>query len=173
MRPEMVRACTICTDPQHDEIDRRIVRGDSIATIAREFAVSEDALRRHAKANHHIRAVTAIPTSAELATSEDIYKEIEKWHAEAKDLQKTAKADGDIKTALLGLEKALKCLELLARINGQIREQQVNVNLQQVNIYQSPEWLAVGTVLARILAPYPELRAEVARELLALQEAHR
>jgi len=170
----MVRACTICGDPQHDEIDRRIIRGDSIATIAREFAVSEDALRRHAKANHHIRAVTAIPTSAELATSEDIYKEIEKWHAEAKDLQKTAKSDGDIKTALLGLEKALKCLELLARINGQIREQAVTVSLQQsINIYESPEWLAVGSVLAKVLASYPELRATVARELLALQEAHR
>ncbi|OPX73966.1 MAG: hypothetical protein A4E48_02359 [Methanosaeta sp. PtaU1.Bin060] len=169
----MVRACTICGDPQHDEIDRRIIRGDSIAGVSRDFAVSEDALGRHVKANHHIRDVTAIPTSAELATSEDIYKEIEKWHAEAKDLQNMAKSNGDIKTALFGLEKALKCLELLAKIHGQIREQNVNVNLTQVNIYNSPEWQAVGSLLARILAPYPELRAEVARELLALQEAQR
>jgi len=169
----MPKSCTICEDPRRDEFDRRARIEDNIAKIAQDFALSYDAFYRHIKSNHHIREVTAIPTASELATSEDIYKEIEKWHTEAKDLQQIAKDVGDIKVALLGLDRALKCLELMSKIRGLIQEQNVTVNLQQVSIYSSPEWCKVGGLLARILGPYPELRAEVARDLLILQEDHR
>ena len=165
----MPKSCTICEDPRRDEFDRRARIEDNIAKIAQDFALSYDAFYRHIKANHHIRNVTAIPTASELATSEDIYKEIENWHTEARDLQKIAKADGDIKTALLGLDKALKCLELMSKIHGHVQEQNVTVNLQQnISIYQSPEWRAVGDRLAHILAGHPELKSQVAVELLAL-----
>lgn len=149
----MAKPCTICEDPRRDEFDRRARIEDNIAKIAQDFALSYDAFYRHVKANHHIREVTAIPTSAELATSEDIYKEIEGWHAEAKDLQRTAKADGDIKTALLGLEKALKCLELMLKIHGQISD------APQVNILIAhPEWIALRTTIIGALEPFPEAR---------------
>ena len=165
----MARRCTICDREDIDEIDRRARIEKDIANIAKEFSLSYPALYRHLAANHHIREVTSIPTSSELATSEDIYKEIEKWHTEAKDLQKIAKDVGDIKVALLGLDKALKCLELMSKIHGLIQEQNVTVNLQQnISIYQSPEWAAVGDLLARILAGHPELKSQVAVELLAL-----
>ena len=117
----MPKSCTICEDPHRDEFDRLARIEDNIAKIAQDFALSYDAFYRHVKANHNIRDVTAIPTSSELATSEDIYKEIEKWHTEAKDLQKTAKNEGDIKVALLGLDKALRCLELMLKIHGHIQ----------------------------------------------------
>ncbi|MGV8125847.1 MAG: hypothetical protein ACP5PV_01375 [Methanothrix sp.] len=164
----MPKSCTICEDPRRDEFDRRARIEDNIAKIAQDFALSYDAFYRHVKANHHIREVTAKPTASELTTSEEIYKEIVIWHKEARDLQQKAKSDGDIKTALLGLEKALKCLELMAKINGQIQEQNININLQQVSIYQSPEWSKVGAALADLLSPYPELRREVAGRLLEL-----
>jgi len=99
--------------------------------------------------------VTAIPTSAELATSEDIYKEIERWHEEAKDLQKNAKANGDIKTALLGLEKALKCLELMLKIHGQISDG------PQITIVNNPEYIEFRTAILCALDPYPEARQAV------------
>ncbi len=146
----MPKTCTICEDPRRDEFDRRARIEDNIAKIAQDFALSYDAFYRHVKANHHIREVTAIPTSAELATSEDIYKEIEKWHDEAKDLQRTAKDSGDIKTALLGLEKALKCLELMAKIHGQISD------APQVNILIMPEWVTLRARIVAALRPYPE-----------------
>jgi hypothetical protein len=165
----MTRTCTICDREDIDEIDRRARIENDIASIAKEFSLSYPALYRHISANHHIREVTAIPTSSELATSEDIYKEIEKWHTEAKDLQKTAKNEGDIKVALLGLDKALRCLELMLKIHGHIQEQNINVNLQQVSIYQSPEWCAVGDILVRVLAGYPELKSEIAQEFKALE----
>lgn len=146
----MPKTCTICEDPRRDEFDRRARIEDNIAKIAQDFALSYDAFYRHVKANHHIREVTAIPTSAELATSEDIYKEIERWHTEAKDLQRTAKADGDIKTALLGLEKALKCLELMLKIHGQISD------APQVNILVNPQWIELKAAIVAALRPYPD-----------------
>lgn len=169
----MSRTCSICNGPNCDEIDRLGRLGDSIAKIAQEFALSYDALYRHFKADHHIRDVTAIPTTVELATSEDIYKEIGNWHAEARDLHQKAKADGDLKVALLGLDKALRCLELMAKMHGQIQEQNLSINLQHVSIYQSPEWSLVGDILSRILGPYPDLRREVAAEFIALERGRK
>lgn len=151
----MPKTCTICEDPRRDEFDRRARIEDNIAKIAQDFALSYDAFYRHVKANHHIREVTAIPTSAELATSEDIYKEIEAWHTEAKDLQRTAKAGGDIKTALLGLEKALKCLELMLKIHGQISD------APQITIINNPEWVELRTVIIQALDDHPEAKQAV------------
>jgi len=155
----MPKTCTICEDPRRDEFDRRARIEDNIAKIAQDFALSYDALYRHVKANHHIREVTAIPTSAELATSEDIYKEIEAWHTEAKDLQRTAKAGGDIKTALLGLEKALKCLELMLKIHGQISD------APQITIINNPEWIELRTVIIQALDPFPDAKQAVCEVL--------
>ena len=167
----MTRICTICDDHKHDEIDRRCRLENDIAKIARDFALSYDALYRHVKANHHIREVTTIPTTAELATSEEILKEIKDHHTEAKGLLLAAKNSGDLKTALLGIDKALRCLELMAKIQGQIKEQpQINLEL---NIYQSRQWEAVGEALATILGPYPELRREVSGRLLELARGGR
>jgi hypothetical protein len=151
----MPKPCTICEDPRRDEFDRRARIEDNIAKIAQDFALSYDALYRHVKANHHIREVTAIPTSAELATSEDIYREIENWHTEAKDLQRTAKDNGDIKLALLGLEKALKCLELMLKIHGQLPEG------PQITIINNPEWVELRTLIIGALDPYPEAKGAV------------
>ena len=151
----MPKNCTICEDPRRDEFDRRARIEDNIAKIAQDFALSYDAFYRHVKADHHIRDVTAIPTSAELATSEDIYKEIEAWHTEAKDLQRTAKAGGDIKTALLGLEKALKCLELMLKIHGQISD------APQITIINNPEWVELRTVIIQALDDFPEAKGAV------------
>ena len=156
---EMARTCTICSHPERLEIDRRARIEKDIAKIAKEFSLSYPALYRHLAANHHIRDVTAIPTSAEIATSEDIYKEIEKWHDEAKDLQKTAKNNGDIKTALLGLDKALRCLELMAKIHGQIPTG------PQITIINNPEWIELRTVIIGALEPYPDAREAVVRAI--------
>lgn len=151
----MPKTCTICEDPRRDEFDRRARIEDNIAKIAQDFALSYDAFYRHVKGNHHIREVTAIPTTAELATSEDIYNEIEKWHTEAKDLQSTAKRSGDIKTALLGLEKALKCLELMLKIHGQIHDG------PQITIINNPQWIELRTLIISALEPYPQAREAV------------
>lgn len=149
------KSCTICDDPRRDEFDRRARIESNIEKIAKEFSLSYSAFYRHIKANHHIREVTAIPTTSELATSEDILREITEHHREAMRLKSQAEDNGDIKTALLGLDKALKCLELVAKIQGQIQEQNINI-IQQNVLINNPEWIELKTLIVAALKPYPE-----------------
>ena len=103
----------------------------------------------------------------------DTLAEVRDLKTKAMEILTQAQGAGDLKTALLGIREARGCLESILKAEGRIQDQNVNVNvgLQQINIYQSPEWLTVGFLLARILESYPDLRAEVAKELWALQEA--
>jgi hypothetical protein len=147
-----------CSHKDIAEIDRRARIEKDIAKIAKAFSLSYPALYRHISAGHHIREATSVPTTSELATSEEIYREIVEWHNEAKALQRLAKDKGDLKVALLGLDKALRCLELMSKIHGLIREQNINLNLQQIVIAQSPEWIALRTRLLNVLDDYPQAR---------------
>ena len=54
-------------------------------------------------------------------------------------------------------------IELLAKLIGELDER------PQVNIFVSPEWVAIGTAVLEPLAPYPEVRAAVAERLLQLE----
>jgi len=58
-------------------------------------------------------------------------------------------------------------LELLGKALDRIRDQP-QINLTQVNIYESPEWHKVGDMLIEVLGPYPDLKPIVARRLLEL-----
>jgi len=198
---EMARTCTICSHPERLEIDKQLLRGDSIAGISRNFAVSEDSLSRH-RDKHLREAISDVIgamraareealaqiRSAELETiKEEVVAEARETTAarleaaasyldqlailrqKAADILETASEAGDLKTALMGIKEARACIEVLARIEGKLSDSP-QINLQQVNIYSSPEWDAVGLLLARILEPYPDLRAEVATGLQALQE---
>lgn len=80
-----------------------------------------------------------------------------------------AERNGDLKTALLGLDKALKCLELIGKMQGQIQD--VQINLSQINIFNSPMWEQVGDVIMCVLADYPDLRTKIAEELIAMEES--
>ncbi len=99
---------------------------------------------------------------------DDTYSEVLKLKDQAISILAEAQGAGDLKTALMGIREARGCLELMFKAEGRIQEQSINVNLQQVSIYASPEWAAVGDILARALAGYPELKSRVAGELLAL-----
>jgi len=72
-----------------------------------------------------------------------------------------AKAEqaGDLRTALQGVREAKGCLELLARLQGELQEQAT------VNILINPQWLSLRTVILEALDRYPEARQAVARAL--------
>jgi hypothetical protein len=156
----MPKPCSICGDPRHDEIDRRTRIEKDIAKIAKEFSLSYPALYRHISANHHIREVTAIPTTSELSKSEDIYREISDLRVKAADLLSKAEIAGDLKTALLGIREARGCLELMAKIQGQIQERNINIYQQNILI-NNPEWIALRTKIIKALDPFLEAKEAV------------
>ncbi len=161
----MGRNCTICDDSRIDEIDRQCRIEKNIEKIATNFSISSQALRRHIGKNHHIRDATTIPSTAEISKSEDLLKEICNNYEEAKRLKGLAEAQNDLKTALLAVDKSLKCLELLAKIQGQIHEQNINIYQQNILI-NNPEWIDIRTKLLNALRPFPDAKAAV---ILAIQ----
>ncbi len=165
----MSRPCHICNHQEKEEINRRLVRGDSIAGISREFVVGEDALRRH-RDNHLPAGLAASPTAQELASADILLNEVRSLEADTRRLRDLAEQQGDLRTALLGVDKALRCLELYAKIQGQI-DDRPQIHMAQISIYASPEWLTVGRALVEELSGYPELKARIAARLMALQES--
>jgi hypothetical protein len=76
-------------------------------------------------------------------------------------------AGQDAKSWAMISREARGYLELLGKALDRIRDQP-QINLTQVNIYQSPEWSKVGDMLLEVLGAYPELKPIVARRLLEL-----
>jgi hypothetical protein len=125
-----------------------------MTAVASDFGVSYNKIYYHCKNEHHLRGIQPDP-EGDLADARAIYREIALWHKEAKDLYKEAKESGNGGLALKGLDKALKCLELLARIQGQIQD------VTQINVLVNPQWVSLRTTIIEALEPYPEAREAV------------
>jgi hypothetical protein len=80
-------------------------------------------------------------------------------------------ASSDPKSWAMISREARGYLELLGRALDRIKDQP-QINLTQVNVYNHPAWTALGSILSAHLAPYPELRSQIAKELIAYQEAN-
>jgi hypothetical protein len=65
--------------------------------------------------------------------------------------------------ALKAIDRVQRQIELQAKLLGELDER------PQVNVLLAPEWLTVRTALLGALGPYPEGRAAVAAQLLALE----
>ncbi len=168
----MGRKNKIENHPNSRKIITRLASGEEYSKIVEDFPdIRYQDLDYYAqnKLPELLSKSTELKAESDEIRGNDTLAEVRSLKAKAMEILTQAQEAGDLKTALLGIREARGCLEAILKAEGRIQDQNVNVNLQQVNIYSSPEWAVVGSLLARILQPYPELRAEVAKELLALQ----
>jgi hypothetical protein len=77
----MPRPCSICTHPEVQAMDQALQAGERFAGVARRFAVSEDALGRHAR---HTPARLLAP-----AVQDPLALSAEAWRLHAAALQLT------------------------------------------------------------------------------------
>jgi hypothetical protein len=162
----MGRSCTVCNHSELEEINRRLARCDSIAGIARDFALSEDAIGRH-KDSHLPKNLIASPSVDEMTQADRLLCQIEQYKTEIAEMKDEARSEGNIELALKAVDRALRCIELQSKVRGLIQDRP-RINLTQVNVYDSPEWSRVGSMLSEVLDPYPQLKPVVAARLLAL-----
>lgn len=152
----MARICTVCNHSDVEEIDRRLVSGDSIAGIARDFAVSEDSLRRHFD-NHVPETLAASPSTKDIINGDNLLDQLQSARDKAIELLDMAIAAGD--TKVYGppssyLSEIRQQIKLWAELEGRISAQPT------VNILALPEWLTLREQIVVALRPYPEaLRA--------------
>src|SRR5258708_5888451 len=162
----MPRTCTVCAHPERAAIDAAALAGTSYRTIAHQFTVSRDALMRH-KAEHLLAELVKAKHAEEVSRATDLLALAMERDAKALALLAKAEADGDLKTAGQMLRISLVSLELLARLRGELNEQQTTT----VNILVAPEWIAIRNVLLRALWPFVEARMAVAAALAELETA--
>jgi len=157
-----MRTCSICRHLARNDIDEALLHNVPLRAIERQYEVGRGALSRH-RDQGHIAATAAKGAEAAEATHGD---NILEWTrgilGKAVSFMNQAEVSGDLKTALVGVREARGCIELLAKVMGELKDGPT------VNIFMSPEWVQVQTVILTALEPLgPEARTRVA---LALKE---
>ena len=155
----MARKCSICGHEKVEEINRLLLEGVPLRDLAGRYSVSKTALHRH---KEHIPAnLTKAKDAQEVTKADSLLDQVIELRDKALSILAKAERAGDLRTALQGVREAKGCLELLARLQGELQEQTT------VNILVNPQWLSLRTVILEALDRYPEARQAVAR---ALQE---
>ncbi len=172
----MGRKSKIEIHPYRKIIIKRLASGNEYSEIIRDFPeLKWDDLDYYAKNKlpKLLSKSANLKEEIESDQANDTLAEVRSLKAKAVEILNEAQGAGDLKTALLSIREARGCLEAILKAEGRIQEQNLSINLQQVSIFQSPEWSLVGDILARILGPYPDLRREVAAEFIDLERGRK
>jgi len=163
----MSRTCTVCTHKDVEEINKRLVAGESYRSIAKRFETSESAVYRH-KESHIPELLSKSKDLQEAASADKLLAQLQDAREKTLRLLDMAIEAADTKTYgapsnyLAELRQQIK---LWAELEGRIREQQINVSLQQINLSLHPEWLALKERLIAALRPFPAAMEAVVRAL--------
>lgn len=157
----MPRRCTVCAHPERAEIDRTLAAGNvPMRRIAARHGFAETSLRRHAES--HLPAVMAEAAQAELvAHGASLLDQVTSLHHRALGLLQRAETAGDFRAAMAGIREARGCIELLARLEGQLREREAAT----VNVLVAPDYLRLRGVILGALHEHPEAAQKVASAL--------
>ncbi len=161
----MSRTCTVCRHADRQEIEVAVIRCQPYRDIARRYDVTKDAIRRHAQV--HLPAMLAKSEEArEIACADSVLGQAEGLRESALAILAAAEQSQDHETALKAIREARGCVELYARVAGEIKEGPT------VNILVSPEWLQVQATVIAALSGFPEARVAVAGALKQLEAPH-
>lgn len=159
----MAMKCTICTHPERDAIEKAILAGQSNRSIAAQYKISQTAVQRHK--DNHLPEHLAKATAAEQVTkADDLISDLQYLRDKAIMFLDKAEQSDDMRAAAPLISAAVKVIETLAEVRGELNRQAV------INVTLSPVWVETRTVILTALQPYPEARQAVA---LALEDTCR
>jgi hypothetical protein len=178
----MGRRSKIESHPKSEEIVKRLASGEEYSNIVQDFPdiswFDLDYYQKH-KLPDLLSKSKDLQALADEIEQADVHKGdtylqliigLQKGALDALELQDPA---NDPRSWAIISREARGYLELLGKALDRIRDQpQITLQHQSISIYASPEWDRVGDILSRILAPYPDLRREVAAEFLALERGN-
>ena len=152
------RECTVCTHPAIDEINERLISGGSIRATADEFGLNRGAIWKH-KSNHIPKLMIQAKALQDENRADMLLDQLERIYGKAWDLVEKADSDKKYQAAATCLKEARSCLELLARLMGELKTGHT------INVYQNPEFVQVRTNIVQALEQYPEARRAVVQAL--------
>jgi len=150
----MTRTCTVCVHKDVEEINKLLVSGEPYKSVAKRFGLSRSAAYRH-KENHIPELLSKSEEIKEIVTADLLFSKIQEEGMFVREMRDLARKEGDFELALKAVDRALKCIELYAKVQGLIQDQPtVNINLHA-------EWIALRSTIVKALEPYPEARRAV------------
>lgn len=162
----MPRVCTICTHKSRPKIDQALVTRQAFRAIARQFGVSKDALLRHHD-DHLPAALVKAQDATEAAQADALLAQVVDLRDKALDVLDTAQKSADLRAAIGAIREARGCVELLAKLAGQLKD------APTVNILVSSEWQGLQAVILHALEPHAVARLAVAEALTTVEYAGR
>jgi len=114
-----MKTCAVCNHPRRAEIDRLLVEKAPLRDIAGQFGVSRSALSRHA--GHIPGALVAAKGAEEAAQAETLLAQVQGLVKRATGILDRAERAGELQAALGAIREVRGCLELLGKLNGELR----------------------------------------------------
>jgi len=143
----MPRTCTIHNHPRRREIEQALLARRPYRHIASQFGVSTTPLQHHAKVCIP-DLLARVQEFDEAAHADDLRVLLQSEMEDIQRLKKKAEDAKDYRTALDACGRALKTLELQARADNIIKDE------QRINITLSREWIEIKAVLLGVLGEH-------------------
>lgn len=173
--------CTVCNHPDREDIDRAIVKGETLRAIAIQYGLSKDSVSRHKP--HVGEVLLKAKEIKEVARADTLLDEVRSLKQRAETglscvervLSNLEAGDGDvraicdaIRTANGSIREIRGTLELLAKIAGDIPPEGSTI----INIMMNPEWTRIQNVVLQVLEPYPDAKILLAERLAEVSDVH-
>jgi hypothetical protein len=154
----VAKTCSACAHDAGWQIDLDLVRRVPYRKISERFGISQAALSRHAQ-EHLPAKLLAAQDAEEVADADLLKRELEAEKIDIARLKTKAEDAEDYRTALAACDKALKALELQAKLAQLIND------APTINLYLTPEWLEIRFLILVALEPHENAREDVVRAL--------
>ena len=119
----MPRKCTICEHPDRKKIDKALVSGTApIRTIAHQFQISNDALKRHVNNGHIAAKIQKSAIAQEKAEADDFYTHLQKRKLRFTEMAEEAKKAGNPHLELKVYQTEGKFVEMEGKALGAFKE---------------------------------------------------
>ena len=116
--------CTICTHKERNQIDEKLVVGESLRNVAKQFGTSVAALHRHKK--DHLPAQLVKATEAkEIAHADNLLGQIKELQQRAMGILDKAENGKDWRGAVGAIREARACIETVGKLTDQLTDKQV------------------------------------------------
>ena len=158
----MPQTCKTCRHEKRAEIEAALIAREPLRSIAQRYGIHNTSILRHFY-ECVPEAMAKAQDAHEVATGDRLLNEVTGLKDRAEALLTQAEQDGDLRAGAALIREARSCVELLARLMGQL-EQKV-----QVNVLVAPELKAVQQVIVQSLAEYPEARGKVIEGIATLE----
>ncbi len=151
----MGNKCKTCAHPRRGDIDRDLVAGIALRTIAAEYGVSHVALGRHFR-NGHITSQMQEQYHAEgLIEREEITAQVKDLQRLLHSFLREANDSKEVRDVLLLTREIRALIELLGKLLGRFPKE------PEINILVNPTWISLKQEIFQALEPFPDAKTAV------------